>query len=124
VRMRKLGTQWRISASPFAPACTRVRWRWWTAMCAASRYISRRASWHSRDRSGSRIRRSPAAGAGSGLAFDDRGSHELKGVTDRWPVLAVNDAPCSSPGGSGLSELPPETLLIIGSHNSVAKLLT
>jgi class 3 adenylate cyclase len=30
---------------------------------------------------------------GSGLAFDDRGSHELKGVTDRWPVLAVNDAP-------------------------------
>ncbi|MDT5154519.1 MAG: hypothetical protein QOI01_6252 [Mycobacterium sp.] len=30
---------------------------------------------------------------GSGLAFDDRGSHELKGVTDRWPVLAVHDAP-------------------------------
>ena len=29
---------------------------------------------------------------GSGLAFDDRGSHELKGVTDRWPVLAVNEA--------------------------------
>jgi class 3 adenylate cyclase len=30
---------------------------------------------------------------GSGLAFDDRGSYELKGVTDRWPVLAVNDVP-------------------------------
>jgi len=29
---------------------------------------------------------------GSGLAFDDRGSHELKGVPDRWPVLAVRDA--------------------------------
>ncbi|MET0475159.1 MAG: adenylate/guanylate cyclase domain-containing protein [Mycobacterium sp.] len=28
---------------------------------------------------------------GSGLAFADRGSHELKGVTTRWPVLAVND---------------------------------
>lgn len=26
---------------------------------------------------------------GSGIAFDDRGSHELKGVPDRWPVLAV-----------------------------------
>jgi class 3 adenylate cyclase len=26
---------------------------------------------------------------GSGLAFDDRGSHELKGVPDKWPVLAV-----------------------------------
>ncbi len=29
---------------------------------------------------------------GSGLAFDDRGSHELKGVPDRWAVLAVHDA--------------------------------
>jgi class 3 adenylate cyclase len=28
---------------------------------------------------------------GSGLSFDDRGSHELKGVPDRWPVLAVCD---------------------------------
>lgn len=30
---------------------------------------------------------------GSGLAFDDRGSHHLKGVPDEWPVLAVHDAP-------------------------------
>jgi class 3 adenylate cyclase len=29
---------------------------------------------------------------GSRIAFDDRGSHELKGVRDRWPVLAVRDA--------------------------------
>ncbi len=29
---------------------------------------------------------------GSGLAFDERGSYELKGVPDRWPVLAVHDA--------------------------------
>ncbi|HUM00339.1 MAG TPA: hydrolase, partial [Mycobacterium sp.] len=29
---------------------------------------------------------------GSGLAFDDRGSHELKGVPDAWPVLAVHEA--------------------------------
>ena len=28
---------------------------------------------------------------GSGLAFDDRGSHRLKGVPDVWPVLAVHD---------------------------------
>jgi class 3 adenylate cyclase len=29
---------------------------------------------------------------GSRIAFDDRGSHELKGVRDPWPVLAVRDA--------------------------------
>jgi class 3 adenylate cyclase len=28
---------------------------------------------------------------GSGIAFDDRGSYELKGVRDPWPVLAVRD---------------------------------
>jgi class 3 adenylate cyclase len=28
---------------------------------------------------------------GSRIAFDDRGSHELKGVPDPWPVLAVRD---------------------------------
>jgi class 3 adenylate cyclase len=28
---------------------------------------------------------------GSRIAFVDRGSHELKGVPDRWPVLAVNE---------------------------------
>jgi class 3 adenylate cyclase len=30
---------------------------------------------------------------GSGLKFDDRGSHALKGVPDEWPILAVHDAP-------------------------------
>lgn len=29
---------------------------------------------------------------GSTLTFDDRGSHELKGVPEPWPVLAVRDA--------------------------------
>jgi class 3 adenylate cyclase len=29
---------------------------------------------------------------GSRIAFDDRGSHALKGVSDPWPVLAVRDA--------------------------------
>lgn len=29
--------------------------------------------------------------AGSGLAFDDRGEHELKGVPDRWRLFAVID---------------------------------
>ena len=29
---------------------------------------------------------------GSRIAFDDRGSHALKGVRDPWPVLAVRDA--------------------------------
>jgi class 3 adenylate cyclase len=28
---------------------------------------------------------------GSGLAFDDRGSHELKGVPDEWRVFAVEN---------------------------------
>jgi class 3 adenylate cyclase len=28
---------------------------------------------------------------GSRIAFTDRGNHELKGVPDRWPVLAVRD---------------------------------
>jgi class 3 adenylate cyclase len=30
---------------------------------------------------------------GSRIAFNDRGSHALKGVRDPWPVLAVRDAP-------------------------------
>ena len=29
---------------------------------------------------------------GSRIAFDDRGNHELRGVRDPWPVLAVRDA--------------------------------
>ena len=29
---------------------------------------------------------------GSRIVFDDRGSHELKGVPDTWPVFAVRDA--------------------------------
>ncbi|HEY2450123.1 MAG TPA: adenylate/guanylate cyclase domain-containing protein, partial [Mycobacterium sp.] len=29
---------------------------------------------------------------GSRIAFDDRGNHELKGVRDAWPVLAVRDS--------------------------------
>ena len=29
--------------------------------------------------------------AGSGLQFEDRGSRELKGVPDPWPVLALID---------------------------------
>ncbi len=28
---------------------------------------------------------------GSGMQFDDRGLHELKGVPDRWRVLALLD---------------------------------
>ena len=28
---------------------------------------------------------------GSRIAFTDRGIHELKGVPDHWPVLAVSD---------------------------------
>ena len=30
--------------------------------------------------------------AGSGIEFDDRGSHKLKGVPDEWHVLAVQFA--------------------------------
>ncbi len=31
--------------------------------------------------------------AGSGLAFDDRGEHELKGVPGRWRLYAVLSEP-------------------------------
>jgi class 3 adenylate cyclase len=34
--------------------------------------------------------------AGSGIAFADRGTHRLPGVSDRWPLFAVADGP---PGG-------------------------
>jgi hypothetical protein len=27
--------------------------------------------------------------AGSGIEFEDRGEHELKGVTDRWQLFSV-----------------------------------
>jgi class 3 adenylate cyclase len=30
--------------------------------------------------------------AGSGIAFSDRGEHELKGVPGRWRLLAVEDS--------------------------------
>jgi pimeloyl-ACP methyl ester carboxylesterase/class 3 adenylate cyclase len=37
---------------------------------------------------------------GSGLAFDDRGEHELKGVPDTWRLFAaVGDARGTTPGG-------------------------
>jgi hypothetical protein len=29
---------------------------------------------------------------GAGIVLHDRGSHELKGVPDLWPVLAVEDS--------------------------------
>jgi hypothetical protein len=29
---------------------------------------------------------------GSRIGFEVRGTHELKGVPDRWPLLAVRDA--------------------------------
>jgi hypothetical protein len=28
----------------------------------------------------------------TGMAFDERGTYELKGVPDRWPVLAVRES--------------------------------
>ena len=30
--------------------------------------------------------------AGSGIVFEDRGMHQLKGIPDAWRVLAVTDA--------------------------------
>jgi class 3 adenylate cyclase len=30
--------------------------------------------------------------AGSGIAFQDRGTHELKGVPDEWRLYAVEQA--------------------------------
>jgi DNA-binding SARP family transcriptional activator/pimeloyl-ACP methyl ester carboxylesterase len=33
--------------------------------------------------------------AGSGIAFADRGTHRLPGVSDRWPLFAVADGPPS-----------------------------
>lgn len=37
---------------------------------------------------------------GSRIAFADRGSHELKGVPDKWPVLAVRDSDPPRPYGA------------------------
>lgn len=39
---------------------------------------------------------------GSGLAFDDRGRHRLKGVPDRWAVLAVHNDPCLTQPWAGV----------------------
>jgi class 3 adenylate cyclase len=36
--------------------------------------------------------------AGSGLSFEDRGTHALKGIPDEWPLHAL------TPGGSGPSD--------------------
>jgi hypothetical protein len=38
-----------------------------------------------------RVRAIPPLVLGSRIAFDDRGSHELKGLPDLWPVLAVRE---------------------------------
>ena len=43
--------------------------------------------------------------AGSGLAFEDRGEHALKGIPDRWHPFQVVDPPITGPddtaGGTG-----------------------
>jgi hypothetical protein len=31
--------------------------------------------------------------AGSGLAFEDRGLHDLKGIPDRWQLFALVESP-------------------------------
>ena len=79
------------SACRSAPACTPARWRWPTA-------TSRHRGAHRCAHHGARgARRSPRVGRdpplvlGSRIAFEDRGSYELKGVPDRWPVLAVRE---------------------------------
>ena len=38
--------------------------------------------------------------AGSGLVFEDRGAHSLKGVPDRWQVYGVATAGARPPPGS------------------------
>ena len=35
----------------------------------------------------------PSLVLGSRIEFDDRGSHQLKGVPNQWPVFAVRDVP-------------------------------
>jgi class 3 adenylate cyclase len=39
--------------------------------------------------------------AGSGLAFEDRGSHPLKGVPGEWRLFAVASSPAAQPQGAG-----------------------
>ena len=61
-------------------------------MCTASRYTSRRAIMALAAPGEVLVSGAvPPLVLGSGLAFDDRGSHQLKGVPDVWPVLAVHD---------------------------------
>ena len=73
-----------------APACTRASARSWATTSAASPSTSPRGSWAA-----------PCAGevrvsntvkdlvVGSGLRFDDRGAHELRGVPGEWRLWAV-----------------------------------
>ena len=43
---------------------------------------------------------------GSGIEFDDRGTHELKGVPGSWGLLAVRDDGAVRPHGAVVSETP------------------
>jgi hypothetical protein len=36
--------------------------------------------------------------AGSGISFTDRGTHQLPGIPDQWPVFAVGGGPPADPG--------------------------
>jgi hypothetical protein len=45
---------------------------------------------------------------GSGLEFEDRGPHELKGVPGEWRLFAIT-SPC---GGFGETQLRPPSALV------------
>ena len=81
------------SASRSAPACTPARW-------SSSATTSAGIAVHT----GARVAAAAEAGevlvsstvkdlvAGSGLEFEERGEHELKGVPGTWRLYAVVDA--------------------------------
>jgi hypothetical protein len=47
--------------------------------------------------------------AGSGLSFEARGTHELKGVPGEWRLFAVSGAGTSAPGDDPAEGAAPPT---------------
>ena len=63
-------------------------------MCTASRCTWPRGSWLSPQPGEVLVSGAiPALVLGSRIDFDDRGSHQLKGMPHPWPVFAVRDIP-------------------------------
>ena len=81
------------SASRSVPACTPARWSSWETSRQASPSTPAPA-WPAAAEPGEVLVSSTVKDlvAGSGLEFEERGEHELKGVPGTWRLYAVVDA--------------------------------